>query len=239
MMDVDGVLASFFPTRPASTGIDHHLATAHAPMLLFDSREPFLPLAVGYTIFRKHAQSPSFPRSIEVGKNDEPVIAIEYAIWWDWDIVHFYDLEHIWVFLDEKEEIIEAQASWHGEIRKMGRNAAIPLNDGRLILFSEPGKHAFAPMIDVFLGDAERIRNLCTEKAGSGGLHITPLFEELLPFKTPEVDNLVNAYLQRHAFEPSFDFSKSYRISSEILVPWETLQQWIPKRLSRIIKELR
>jgi putative hydrolase of the HAD superfamily len=239
MMNVDGTLPALFAARPASTGIDHRLATAHAPILLFDSREPFPPLAVGYTIFRKHAHSTSFPRSIEVGENDEPATAIEYAIWWDWDIVHLYDLEYIWVTLDEKEEIIKAQASWHGEIRKMGINATLPLKDGRLILFSEPGKHAFAPTSDVFLGDAERIRHLCTEKADSGGLHITLLFEELLPFKTPEVDNLVHTFLQRHAFESSFVFSKSYSISSEILVPWATLHKWIPNRLSRMIKELR
>jgi hypothetical protein len=91
----------------------------------------------------------------------------------------------------------------------------------------------------VFLNETERIRYLCSEGAGSGGLHVTPLFEQLLPLKTPEVDNLVRAFLQRHAFEPSFVFNKSYRISSEILVPWATLRQWIPKRLSRMIKELR
>jgi putative hydrolase of the HAD superfamily len=238
-MNVDGALPSLFAARPASTGIDHRLATAHAPMLLFDSREPFLPLAVGYTIFRKHDQSASYSKSVEVGENDEPPIAIEYAIWWDWDIVHLYELEHIWVTLDEKEEIINAQASWHGEIRNMGRNATLPLKDGRLILFSEPGKHAFAPTVEVFLDDAERIRHLCTERAGSGGLHITPLFEQLLSFKTPEVDNMVHDFLQRHAFEPSYVFSKSYIISSEILVPWATLHKWIPNRLARIIKELR
>ncbi len=151
-MNVDGALPSLFAARPASTGSDHRLATAHAPILLFDSREPFLPLAVGYTIFRKHA---------------------------------------------------------------------------------------FAPTVEVFLDDAERIRHLCTERAGSGGLHIAPLFEQLLSFKTPEVDNMVHAFLQRHAFEPSYVFSKSYIISTEILVPWVTLHKWIPNRLARIIKELR
>lgn len=238
-MSVDGALASLFAARPASTGIDHRIVTAHAPMLLFDSREPFLPLAVGYTIYRKHAQSTSFPISFEVGENGEPSTVIEYAIWWDWDIVHLYDLEHIWVFLDEKEEIVEVKASWHGEIRRMKEDAALPLEDGRLILLSEPGKHAFAPTEEVFLNDAERIRHLCTEEAGSGGLHIPPLFEQLLPLKTPKVDNLVHKFLQRHAFGPSFDFSIRYRISSEILVPWGTLQKWIPNRLSRMIKELR
>jgi len=238
-MSVDRALASLFATRPASTGIDHRLATAHAPILLFDSREPFLPLAVGYTVFRKHAHSASFPRSIAVGEKDEPAIAIEYAIWWDWDIVHLSELEHIWVTLDQKQEIIGAQSSWHGEIRNMGMNATLPLKEGRLILFSEPGKHAFAPTVDGSLGDAERIRYLCTEKAGSGGLLITSLFEELIPIKTPEIDKLVHTFLQRRAFEPSFVFSKSYGISSEILVPWATLQQWIPNRLARLIRELR
>lgn len=46
-MNVDGALPLFFAARPASTGISRPLGTAHARILLFDSREPLLPLAVG------------------------------------------------------------------------------------------------------------------------------------------------------------------------------------------------
>lgn len=42
------------------------LAAKYAPVIRFDAREPFLPLAAGYTIFRADADSPSFPRRIEL-----------------------------------------------------------------------------------------------------------------------------------------------------------------------------
>ena len=74
------------------------------------SDEPFLPLVVGYTVFREAAKSPSskFPIDPEGG------IAIEYAIWWDWDIQHLYELEHVWVYLDADENLLKVEASAHG-----------------------------------------------------------------------------------------------------------------------------
>ena len=68
------------------------LAACYAPVLRFDAREPFLPLAAGYTIFRHTGTSPSFQRGrqIELVPEGQPPasFAIEYAIWWDWDIGH-------------------------------------------------------------------------------------------------------------------------------------------------------
>ena len=48
------------------------LAARYAPIILFDQREPFLPLAAGYTLFRADAPSPSFPREISLGATDRP-----------------------------------------------------------------------------------------------------------------------------------------------------------------------
>jgi hypothetical protein len=60
------------------------LAARYAPIILFDQREPFLPLAAGYTLFTADAPSPSFPREITLGATDRPPaqLVIEYAIWW-------------------------------------------------------------------------------------------------------------------------------------------------------------
>jgi hypothetical protein len=85
---------------------EHELAALYAPLLRFDQREPFLPLAAGYTIFGQSGPSPSFPRTIEVGPGEQ---VVEYAIWWDWDIVHLYELEHVWVYLDSRERPARAK----------------------------------------------------------------------------------------------------------------------------------
>lgn len=234
-------LTSLFASRPSSEDIDYTLAARYAPILKFDAREPFLPLAVGYSIFWKNTLSPSFPRRIEMSEVEKPrpELAIEYAIWWDWDIVHLYELEHIWVFLDKNGQIVRGEASGHGEYNNMGVNGSLPLTDKRLTLFSEPGKHAFAPKVGWLQDKAERTRQLCRQMAGTGGLLVTPFFKELTSLKTPEVDQLVYAFLQGHAFEPSYEFSRSFPVSAEILVPWPALYRWIPERLACLIDSLK
>ena len=65
------------------------LALRYAPIIHFDSHEPFLPLAVGYTIFRADAPSPSFARQITLAAAGRPsaTVVLEYAIWWDRTLV--------------------------------------------------------------------------------------------------------------------------------------------------------
>ncbi|MEP7294157.1 MAG: hypothetical protein ABI835_20380, partial [Chloroflexota bacterium] len=123
--------------------VDHDLALRHAPFIRFDSREPFLPSIVGYTVFRQSAQSPSFPREIKLPPGVS--CAIEYAVWWDWEIQHLYELEHLWVYLDGDGSVVGGEGSWHGSFSALDDGEGLPLEAGRLIVYSEPGKHAFAP----------------------------------------------------------------------------------------------
>ena len=93
------------------------LAARYAPRIRFDAYEPFLPLAAGYTVFESDGTSPSFSqgKSIELSPPGEPPasLAIEYAIWWDWDIGHLYELEHVWVSVDAAGSVVRGEASWH------------------------------------------------------------------------------------------------------------------------------
>ena len=94
------------------------LAARYAPTLRFDRNEPFFPLAAGYTILRQSGPSPSFRQGhqIDLAPEGQPAtrFAIEYAIWWDWDIGHLYELEHVWVYVDERGDVARCEASWHG-----------------------------------------------------------------------------------------------------------------------------
>ena len=80
------------------TEADRTLAASVAPIIRFADNEPFLPSKVGITILTAPRQSPS----AELEINFEPGVTkvIEYAIWWDWDIQHLYELEHVWLKLD-------------------------------------------------------------------------------------------------------------------------------------------
>ena len=238
MSDSPAILDALDPgldLRPSEA--DHALASRYAPQIRFDADEPFLPSIVGYTVFRESGRSASFPRHINLG--DAAAFAIEYAIWWDWDIQHLYELEHIWVYVDGAGAVIDAEASWHGEFNAM-RDAAgsIPIEDGRLRLHSEPGKHAFAPTPDWLLERKAKTISSCGARAGRMGLHVTPLFQGVIPRPTPQQNRLVHTYLERQRFQPTYDFSKIFDLRDAAFVPWSRLFEWIPKRVSACLKQL-
>lgn len=209
---------------------DADLARRHAPLIRFDAREPFLPQAVGYTVFRSDGRSPSFPRDIALPSGAAAVI--EYAIWWDWDIGHLYELEHIWVAVNADDVVVDASASWHGGMHAM-RDASgqIPLDGGRVAVFSESGKHAFAPVEGWLLERRPTTDANCTRDAGKGGVLITPLFEGVITARTPLHNNVVHAWLERRAFTPSYAYTQRFDLASAPFVPWESLRQWIPGRV--------
>ena len=217
------------------------LAVRYAPRILFDRNEPFLPLCVGYTIFRADGYSHSFPRCIgftPVGRLPA-VMAIEYAIWWDWDIQHLYELEHIWTYINTSGDVVHAEGSWHGNFGSLGNSdtGRPPLHDDtHPIALSQPGKHAFAAKQDVFFIMEDHIRSQCRAGVDSDGLLVTPLFQEAISsFKTAETDRLANAFLESQSFEPAFLWDRVFDITPDILIPWPALASWIPDRISWLV----
>ena len=224
--------------RRVVSSSDHDLALRYAPCIRFDAKEPFLPSVVGYTVFRENASSASFPRDIELREN--VAFAIEYAIWWDWDIGHLYELEHIWVYVDSDGNLVDAEASGHGDYNRMMDGGQQPRSaDNRLALYSEPGKHAFAASAQCLIQRKAKTLASCGPHAGKIGVHITPLFEGIIRERKPLNNRLVHTYLERKKFEPTFDFSIQFDLREAVLVPWRNLYQWIPGRISEWIEQLR
>lgn len=219
---------------------DRDLAARHLPILLLDAQEPFRPLVVGYTVFRQRARSPSAHRYVELSSHDRPRAdtAIEYAIWWDWDIGHLYELEHTWVYLDANGEVVHAEGSRHGRYRPMLVDGAPPLTGHRLTVYCEPGKHGIAPTRSRLERLAPVTRKLCARHAGLEGVLITWLYRGIIRAKTPEADRLVHTHLERYAFEPSLEFTQVYPIPAESLVPWPALFEWIPRRVGWWVSHL-
>ena len=209
---------------------DYQLARRYTPLIRFDKHEPFLPSVVGYTIFHESGPSSSFPRTVNV---EVPIAtAIEYAVWWDWDIGHLYELEHIWVYLDAGGQIIRAEGSWHSDFHAMqDASGAPPLENGRLVVHSEPGKHAFAPSPDLLLQRRTKTETSCWRAAGYMGVLVTPLFAGIIQSRLPLNNRLVHTYLERQRFVPSYEFSKEFALDDARLVPWPTLLEWIPGRV--------
>ena len=218
---------------------DLALAARHAPRIRLDSRDPFPPDAVGITVFREDAPSPSFPRQIALPAG--ATAAIEYAIWWDWDIQHLYELEHTWLYLDADERLIAADASWHGKWDPMRtEDGALPLtDDGHLCLLSEPGKHAFAATPARLQERRPHTDMSCGQRAGAMGLHVTPLFEtQLRPARTPDANQLIHTWLERHRFAPSYEFTREFALDKAPFVPWTVMATWIPRRVNSWVEYL-
>lgn len=89
------------------------LAMSYAPYLYFDKKEPFFPVRVGVTVLEEAGPSPSFRRRFEFEQPELKYI-IEYAIYWDYDIQHLYELEHVWVYVGQDGQVLDCDASFHG-----------------------------------------------------------------------------------------------------------------------------
>ena len=232
--------------RPRQNRAERDLAALYAPVIYFNQKEPFFPLVAGYTIFRGDAQSPSFPRRIELAApgHEPAALAIEYAIWWDWDIQHLYEIEHTWTYVGQDGRVVFADASWHGGYSSavLG-DGTVPLAPGSAthpVVYSQPGKHAFVPMVEGLLEVADENAVNCGPKAGSGGLWVVPLFEDALTQrKNPQVDALVASYLRARAFTPAGVWDREFPVTRDMLIPWPALFEWVPRQIDWWIARLR
>jgi len=219
---------------------DQALAARYAPVIYFDAREPFLPCAAGYSIFRAPEPSRSFRRDVDLGLpgGGRAALAIEYAIWWDWDIGHLYELEHCWVYVDDAGRVVRAEASWHGDLHDMAVSGVLRTEGDHVALYSQPGKHAFAPCPGWF--DEIRLSgrpSSTRDRAGVDGVLVNDLFRGRIR-RTPQADTVARTYLRHFAFDPEWSFSRRYALAQEDLVPWEALSGWIPGRVNQWIDTL-
>ena len=148
--------------------LDADLAARYAPQLMLDTSEPYRPYAFGYTLFRAPGQSPSSKFVIERAG----ALTIEYAVYYDWDIGHLYDLEHVWVHIDTSGAVIKVEASSHGGRKPMETGEGLPaLAGSRPIIYVEAGKHAhWASPDHMTTADHQKLAFLCSTLAGIEGV---------------------------------------------------------------------
>jgi phosphoglycolate phosphatase-like HAD superfamily hydrolase len=215
------------------------LAYKFAPVIRFDEAEPFLPLAAGYTIFHGEEQSPSFFRRIARAWRPQWTTAIEYAIWWDWDIGHLYELEHVWCYLDESARLVWVEASSHGAYASMLlEDGTIPSIGTHPVVYSQPGKHAFSPTPHWFEMFRDGVFLETSANAGNQGVLVQEPYARQIS-KNAETDASARAWLKRLAFTPTLKFKRQFHIERAQLVPWATLDAWIPLRVNWWLDHLR
>lgn len=217
---------------------DRALAERHRPVLMIDANEPSLPLAFGYSVLHAESVSPSSKFRIVPPAGGA---VIEYAIWYDWDIQHLYDLEHVWVHVDAAGKVVRVEGSMHGMRVSMDRGDGLPLmQEGRPVLFVEPGKHAvWAYERPVAFVAGAAIARMCGPEAGAEGIHLGNRFAESGAYAiTPRDNRLARLAMKRAAFVPSFTFTRSSDAYPPALVRWTDLAGWIPARMQALIAVL-
>ena len=206
------------------------LALRHSPVLRLDRREPFFPSRAAVTVFSEPGESPSFPRSVTIPKGADFVL--EFALWWDWDIQHLYELEHVWIAVEKEGRVVAVEASWHGILHRFPHWR---MADTHPVLFCQPGKHAFAP--DPYHFPRWGTWYACTVGAGGMGLLVKDMFTEAFT-PSEELDRVVRRYLRRFAFVPTFRFTKEVRLPPEAFTTWDELRRYIPERVKAVLTEL-
>ncbi|WP_208990612.1 hypothetical protein [Pseudovibrio sp. Tun.PSC04-5.I4] len=211
------------------------LARKFAPVLRLDRSEPWRPTAIGYTVSDRVSKSASskFEITPRVGR------VIEYAIFWDYDIQHLYDLEHVWVHLDMQDQVVAVEASQHGKRIEMLVNGDLPLENGRVTLWAEPGKHAHFASRDAMKEREAHTRYECSLGAGLYGVHMGNPFSHEFGEITPYEHRLARLQAQRLSLEPSFGETIRWDCAEGDLASWPTVQTWIPQRVKYLIADLR
>lgn len=231
---------------------DRELAEKYLPHLRYDRAEPYSPEAVGYTVYtagsarragdtcgtdaapgagsarRAVFRSSSCRLQMELEPGET---VIEYAFYYDFDIQHLYDLEHVFVKVGSENEIIGVLGSFHGKFLNNLIEGETQFEGTHVILYVQPGKHAFMPGPHYFRLFPDRDK-CCGEYAGRDGLLIAPMFEGRL-FTDVAFDRSVEKYIRaNHAFVPTWEFTARDTALHSLLMPWEELDGLIVKRIT-------
>lgn len=212
---------------------DRRAAEDYAPLILFDAAEPFLPRAIGFSVLRSGGPSPSFRRELKVPAGG---FVVEYAVYWDWDIGHLYDLEHVWIYVAADGSVADSEGSFHGRYLKGVLPDRRNLSGRRVELYSQPGKHAFSPSPLVFrlLPNSD---SSCGSDAGCDGALIGRPLEGRVE-RQPWWDEAARRRLRDFAFVPTWNF-EPYEIHPDLLRPWPDLNEALPGMFLTLLESIR
>ena len=222
----------------------------YAPIIYMDKKEPIKIKKVGYEVYTENgAKSKSFNRNFDFENFKGAVKVIEYAYYLDYDIQHLYDLEHIWIYIDEYDNIVGAEGSYHGRFLnaivpeftsfnkrdtlgeelfvKRGNCAEVVYPKGsRLIMYSQPGKHAMLCSPKLMYLYTELFES-CGRLAGIHGLDAPERYLKDIYITEVENEKVVAYIRENFSFKPTMEF-KEVEISQADYMPWDELAEQIP-----------
>ncbi len=196
------------------------------PHIYRDREDPFPVRAVGCTVFTHRQRSESFPKWVADPAEARAKAIIEYAVYFDYDIQHLYDLEHIWVAVDSQEQVTDCWCSFHGMRLRAAGVPSFRMEGNHPVLYCQPGKHAMLPSPELF-GLHPDLHRACSEASG-GGLLVPAMFADAL-----ETNDLLDARIcsyirSRFSFTPSMCFRQE-PLAAEQFISWSQMRRAIPK----------
>ncbi len=216
---------------------DLHLAQRYAPIIHYDRAETIPLVSVGYTVFREEKRSDSFPKRMVAP--DFCGLVIEYALYWDYDIHHMYDLEHIWVWVAPDGSVTRAEGSFHGKYLTLW-DPELPYaqrpEDTHVHAWCQPGKHAMMPRGELFRLIPDW-KTCCGEGAG-GPVAVGGPFQGRYATEPVTDERCARHIRAAYAFTPTLQFDEGRSIPEDMIVPWESLKAWIPSRIGELCANL-
>ena len=200
----------------------------YCPHIYHDLAEPFPIRRIGCTRLDAPGDSKTFPDLHLDPAACGAAFLLEYAICYDYDIQHLYELEHIWVAVDKTGAVCDCWSSFHGmRLRPAGLKDLFRIEDGtHPVLYAEPGKHALMPDPSLFPLHPEY--PACCNTLCGGGLLIAPMFRWELS-TTVQADAAIKAYMRAHfSFVPTEKYAYS-PLSDEIFTGADALLREIPE----------
>lgn len=219
---------------------ERELALKYKPVFMMDLHEPFAISAIGYTLFEQTQKSDSFPKRSVAVDEKSVAFAIEYAVWFDYDIEHLYELEHVWVYVASDGSVHHAEGSFHGKylnIVSLDTKEVPVSNQTHLVVYLQPGKHAVLPdarMVPLIPGWKES----CNTTAGQAGVLIQEMFRNQIVADDQDQNKVRNYIKKKYSFEPAMEY-KPFCPDDTIFMPWEQLKESIPQRVNMQLELIR
>lgn len=205
------------------------LILRYQPYIYKDLLEPFPIRFVGCTVFTEKTRSASFPKWVVDPAQEGAALIIEYAFYYDYDIQHMYDLEHVWVAIDTAGNVMDCWCSFHGMRLRAAGIRMFQMEGTHPILYSQPGKHAMLPHPELFELHP-KFRAACTSEAG-GGLLLPALLNGAVE-TNDRLDARITGYIRTHySFLPSMEFVHE-KLTPEQFLSWPELLNKIPKLIA-------
>nr|WP_297703775.1 hypothetical protein [uncultured Butyrivibrio sp.] len=221
-------------------------AFKYSPIIFMDKKEPFRIRKVGFCEYTENrVKSSSFNRIFDFENFPGACRVLEYTYYLDYDIQHLYDLEHIWVYLNDKGIIAGAEGSFHGrflnayrfinESNSSDTNVTI-LNDSHVSFYSQPGKHAMLASPKLMYLYSELFSS-CDRLAGIHGLDAPDEYVKDIHISEADNEKIVNYIRENYSFTPSMEFDRCEIVPGNYVGLYE-LKKLIPSYLKQELDRL-